>query len=75
MTVRFYIQEGPNLVLDWAVLLQEVQVPSIGPGKTYTVDLQAPFDTNVDVVGLYVVANIDPLRVNGSATNVSSRIN
>ena len=75
MSVRFYIQEGPNLVIDWAVLLQEVQVPSIGPGKTYTVDLQAPFDTNVDVVGLYVVANIDPLKVNGPPSNVSHRIN
>jgi len=52
-----------------------VQVPSIGAGKTYTVDLQAPFDTNVDVVGLYVVANIDPLKVNGPPSNVSHRIN
>lgn len=74
MAVRFYIQEGPNLAIDWAVLLQEVRVPSIGPGQSYTVDLQAPFDTNLDVVGLYVIANLDPLRVNGSTSNVTGQI-
>jgi uncharacterized repeat protein (TIGR01451 family) len=74
MVARFYLQDGPNLVIDWAVLLQEVQVPSIAPGKTYTVDLEAPSDTNLDVVGLYVVANVDPLQVNGQPANISSRI-
>jgi len=74
MVARFYLQEGPNLVIDWAVLLQEVRIPAIEPGQSYSVDLEAPFDVNVDVVGLYVVANMDPLGVNGSISNISRRI-
>ena len=74
MVVRFYLQDGPNLVVDWAVLVQEVRVPSIGPGQSCTVDLQAPFDSNVDIVGEYVIAQIDPLKVNGPSSKVGKQI-
>jgi uncharacterized repeat protein (TIGR01451 family) len=74
MAVRFYLQDGPNLVVDWATLLQEVGVPALAPGEQYVVTLQAPITTDTDVVGMYVVANIDPLGANGRPRNLSSKI-
>lgn len=74
MVVRFCLQDGPNLVVDWASILQEVEVPALAPGRRYSVTLQAPFASDFDVVGMYVVANIDPLHANGSTVNTSRRI-
>jgi uncharacterized repeat protein (TIGR01451 family) len=74
MVVRFYLQDGPNLVVDWATLLQETQIPALAPGQRYAITLHAPFSTDTDIVGQYVVANVDPLNANGHANNVSGQI-
>lgn len=74
MVVRFYLQDGPNLVVDWASFLQEVQVPEISPGERYVVTLRAPFKSDTDVVGMFVVANVDPLMANGPPKNPSRKI-
>ncbi len=72
--VRFYLQDGPNLVVDWAYFLQETGVPALDPGQSYTVSLSAPVTAITDVAGMFVVANVDPLKENGSTVNLSSQI-
>lgn len=72
--VRFYLQDGPNLVVDWAAFLREVQVPSISPGEKYVITLSVLFSSDTDVVGSYVVANIDPLMANGRPINDGRKI-
>jgi len=60
---RFYLEEGPRLVVPEALLLQEVEVPPLRPGESTTLTLNVPLG-NADATGNWFIATLDPTHVN-----------
>lgn len=65
---RFYLEEGPRLYLPAALLIQEVEVPEIKAGGSFTLPLNIPLGGS-DATGSWFIATVDPTHVSNDTNS------
>ena len=59
--LRFFLAEG-KIIDGNAALFEEVAVPELAPGKTFTAELKGPLVQGEDAIGLYMIAFVNATK-------------